>query len=158
MCPAEAECVTIQDIPSDSTVTQACKNRGQTQAQFWCSAWVGNLNTKTHSIDSWPWKRVFNCLLFYFVLVWFNLPILLSWRLFQVLLDKRKWSWLMVIFLYDFFSGKSGSWFIFMFVLFSDVLCSWFVSGWWLLFESWHRILIMTSRNRQRVYWEIALC
>lgn len=34
MRPAEAERVTIQDIPSGSTVAWACENKGETQAQF----------------------------------------------------------------------------------------------------------------------------
>lgn len=76
MHPAEAECVTIQDSPQWLTVAWAYENRGETQPSFWCYAPVGNLNTKIHSIDSWPCERVFNRLLFCFGLVSFSLPFL----------------------------------------------------------------------------------
>lgn len=49
---------------------------GETQPSFWCYARVDNLNTKMHSIDSWPCERVFNSLLFCFGLVSFSLPFL----------------------------------------------------------------------------------
>lgn len=125
---------------------------------FWCSAWVGNLNTKMHSIDSWPCKTFFNSLLFCFVLLWYFSPLFLSSKLFQILLVESKWSWQMVIFLYEIFflarmEGSTGLYLCLLFFpIFSVLDLS--VNGWWWLFEPWLRILIMTSRSGQRVYWD----
>lgn len=125
---------------------------------FWCSAWVGNLNTKVHSIDSWPSKRVSNSLLFCF-----GPPSPFS---FPQSSSKYFWIEEMVLtdgsfFVWDFISGQNGrAQLVYIsvscFFFFSYFQCSWYVSGWW-LFEPWLRILIMTSRSRQRVYWEIGL-
>lgn len=110
MHPAEAECVTIQDSPQWLTVAWACENRGKTQPSFWCSAWVGNLNTKMHSIDSWPCERVFNSLLFCFGLVSFSLPFL------RPLLNKDFWLrgngpdwWSSFLMRFDFWQAREAS-------------------------------------------------
>lgn len=68
---------------------------------------------------------------------------------------------LMVVFCKRFYFWQEwkGSTGIHLYLLFFSIFqWSWFVNSWWLLFEPWLRILIMTSRSGQRVYWEMVLC
>lgn len=41
---------------------------------FWCSAWVGTLNTQMHSSDSWPCKEIFNSSLDFFLVFFPSFP------------------------------------------------------------------------------------
>lgn len=93
-------------------VAWACENRERLKPSFWCSAWVGNLNTKMHSIDSWPCKRFFNSLLFCFVLVYFFLSAAPSPFPFLKALP-NKYFWIRGngpdshLFVWDFIPGKN---------------------------------------------------
>lgn len=76
------------------------------EPSFWCSAWVGTLNTQMHSSDSWPCKEIFNSSLgfsfffspfflffsfsFFFLFYFFPFFFPFFSPLFQRLLGERK--------------------------------------------------------------------
>ena len=159
MHPAEAKRVTIQDSPSGSTVDWDCENRGETQASFWCSAWVGNLNTKMHSIDSWPCKRFFNSLLFCFHLVWVFFPLFLFSELFRILWIRGNgpggWSsFYMRFYFWPERKGSTGLHFclLFFFIFSVFLICQWLMVVVWTLiqntdhdFKGWTKSLLRNS-------------
>lgn len=161
MHPAEAECVTIQDSPSGSTVAQVCENKRDSSPVFdvlhgWVT-WI--LKCIPLTADPLRAFSTASC----FVLFWFPLP-----PSFPQNSSKCFW-WrgngpdgLPSICMRFYFWKKNGraqlvysmSFFFFFFLRFQ---CSWFVIGWWFL-EPWLRILIMTLRSGQRDYWEVVSC
>lgn len=109
-----------------------------------------------HSIDSWPCKKVFNSLLFCFVLFFPPFPFL---KALPNTFERSKWSWLMVIFLSEilFLARVEGlSWFIFVSYVFSKIsvflICQWLTVVVWTLtqntdhdFKEWTKSLLRNS-------------
>lgn len=111
------------------------------QPSFWCSAWVGNLNTKMHSIDSWPCKRFFNKSSVLFCFHFFFFPFLFL-KLLQILLGKRKWSWWLAIFFcmrfyfWQEWKGSAGLHEHFCFRVSVFLICQWLMVVVWTLTQN----------------------